>query len=403
MNKEKTCGLVYVTFILFLSIFLFPVISIAGTSSTKTLKIGALAFLIHKTGVDFQKELQVMADKWNNEGGIDIGGENYKLDIVLYDDKLQPELGRTAVEKMIAEDIKFILGDDTVSAWSQLTEANKILVLGAGSAPEFLNQKNKMMYQATHMNTVPAVAWGWYSKHHPEYKTASGFFQDTMIGHAEANNLKQRANAFGQKVLNISYFPPNQADLSALATKVSYMNPDVFTSSGGGIATDPLAFKAVRNAGWKGHIWASSYAFEQLMNVMPTDMAEGMYISIQPVDLPNPSPTVKEFMNAWTEKYGKFDYPTIFNINTLYCLVAALKKAGSVDPERVAAVLDDGLTFESLSGTGIMIKRPDYNNNRAVDALFDVPIGKISGGKLEVLDTVSHAEGLEYLAKVFKW
>ena len=77
------------------------------------MKIGFLAPLTGavaawgKPGLD---GCQIWADRVNAAGGIPIGGDNYKVEFVAYDDEYDPGKARTGAVKLIKEDgVKFIM------------------------------------------------------------------------------------------------------------------------------------------------------------------------------------------------------------------------------------------------------------------------------------------------------
>jgi branched-chain amino acid transport system substrate-binding protein len=79
----------------------------------KVVKIGFLAPLTGevaawgKPGLD---GLHIWADWVNAAGGVPMGGENYKVEFVAYDDEYDPGKARTGAVKLIKEDgVKFIM------------------------------------------------------------------------------------------------------------------------------------------------------------------------------------------------------------------------------------------------------------------------------------------------------
>ena len=54
--------------------------------------------------------LHIWADRVNGAGGVPIGGDNYKVEFVAYDDEYDPGKARTGAVKLIGEDgVKFIM------------------------------------------------------------------------------------------------------------------------------------------------------------------------------------------------------------------------------------------------------------------------------------------------------
>ena len=78
-----------------------------------------------------------------------------------------------------------------------------------------------------------------------------------------------------------------------------------------------------------------------------------------------------------------------------------MQQAGSLDVDKVAAVVFNGLKFECGSGTFQMITRPDMGNNRTVDTVRALYLKKVVGGKTTLLATISIDEALGYLRVLF--
>ena len=69
----------------------------------------------------------------NKKGGIKVANDNYKVEIVFYDDKSDPQTGAKLTEKLITEDkVKFILGpygSGITLATSAIGEKYKVLTV----------------------------------------------------------------------------------------------------------------------------------------------------------------------------------------------------------------------------------------------------------------------------------
>ncbi len=102
-------------------------------------------------------------------------------------------------------------------------------------------------------------------------------------------------------------------------------------------------------------------------------------------------------------KFKKWDYPDPVYVSQWYMLKAALQKAGSIDPEKVAAVLNNGLKFEAPNGVGQMISRPDLGISRTVDVIYAMPIKQITGGQVKMIDTMTLEQQLGWLKAVYGW
>jgi hypothetical protein len=118
------------------------------------------------------------------------------------------------------------------------------------------------------------------------------------------------------------------------------------------------------------------------------------------VDLPTPLPLSQKYKDIYIAKHGKWDDPFVLHINNWYLLMAALEQAQSLDSDKIAAHIAKGMKFVTPQGKAMTVSRPDLNNPRCVDTLYEVYIGRIKKGITEKIDDIPLEKGLESL-KVF--
>ena len=371
-------------------------------SSAKTLKIGALLDFGFPLGMQCQRELDVIVPAFNEKGGLVSQGQKYDIELIVYDSKMNAETARAAVERLIYRDkVKFILGDETTDAWVPVTEANKVLVVCTSPSPAVRSPKHKFVFQSASLNTMSPVAWAWFSEAHPEMKTVGSVFTDDLKGHAEADNLRRLCKVFGQKIVDVIFYPPDTTDFSAIATRLKNLKPDVFTTCAGGPVQDSLSMKAMKEAGWDGQIFLYvTLSPGNIKKVISLDYVEGLLGSVAGTEMPSPPPPSKELKDLYISKYGKWDNPEILHVNAWYLLIAALQQSQSLDPEKVAAHIAKGMKFVTPQAHAMTVSRPDMNNPRCVDTLYEVNIGRIKKGDFEIVQNIPIEKGVEYL-KVF--
>ena len=390
-----------------LTIFCFLVLVLCISSSyaqEKTLKVGFIANLGNPMGRGLQKSLEAVIPLLNSKGGLAVGKEKYKVELVTYDNKGSMETAKSAVERLVFKDkVKFILGDTTVESWLPITEENKVVAIVETPSPTVLKPEHRYVFQATSLNTLPTVVWGWFAQNYPDKKTVAALYPDALHGHHDAEQLQLLCKAFGQKVVNITFYPMDTTDFSAMATKIKASNPEVFTTAGGGPVQDSLTIKALREVGWKG-IFVNYRGFSPGLQreMQRLHYFEDAIFTLNGHEWAEVEPlrfVYKEFIEAYIAKHGKYDYVGAFFIPKWYALAEAIRKAQSVDPEKVANVLASGLRFDSPYGQGMMVSRPDMGNQRTVDVVFATTIGTIQKGKVKVVYQISTEEAFEFLKK----
>jgi branched-chain amino acid transport system substrate-binding protein len=368
-----------------------------------TLKVGFVANMTGPLGRDYQKMVEALAAQLNLKGGLQVGSQNYKVEVLSYDSKNNAETGRAAVERLVFQDkVKFLLGDGTVDAWYQVPESNKVVAIVYTPSPVCLNPKLKYVFQGSPLNTQGPVAWCWFAKAHPELKTVGGFHTDNIQGHADAKALEKLFNILGLKYADAIFYPPDTTDFSAMATRMKNANPQVFTCTGGGAVQDSLAVKFMREAGYTGPLFHyRGIVPGQWAKIVDISAAlKGAIFTMSDLDFDPPaSPTAREAKEAYVAKYGTWDNPSPPFAVSWYLLKAALETAKTTDVDNVAAVISGGIKFDTLLAPGMMISRPDMNNPRTIDGLYGTTIATVEGGKVKVVDRISQEEGFELIKK----
>lgn len=378
-----------------------------ASAQPETLKIGCIAFFGFPLGLDFARGVELLAEVVNNKGGLDIGGKKYNIKAIVYDSKFSDEVSRAAAERLVYKDkVKFILGDPTVDAWLSATETNKVITIGCGDTPVMFDPKNKYTFSGHVAHTEAPQLWGWFAGNYPNVKTCFSAHPDNRFGQTYGALTKKLAESFSLKMLDQIFYPPDATDFSAVGTKVKNLNADVFVAQYGGPVADNLCYKAAWQAGWKGQAFASSTVpAATMMQVVPPEAVEGMILGAWTMEMDTPPPVAREFMDAWIAKYGKWESPEIIYTNAWYVLMAALKQANSLDPDKVANVLANGMKYKSpcFVTSGVMVSRPDLGNSRTVDTLGDLAVKRIEGGKAKIIGTVSIEEAIKANKTFFGW
>ncbi len=372
---------------------------------SKTVKIGLVTNFGWALGFDFKKDAEIVADLYNKKGGLDVGGEKYKIELIINDSKMNHEVSRAAVERLVHQDkVKFIVGDETVDAWVPVTEAAKVVAVAVSPATAIFNSKYKYVFQGSTLQTDAPQTWGWFAKKNPNIKTILCAFPDNKLGRIRSALAKRLSEVFGPKQSDPVFYPPEATDLSVVGTKAKSLNPDAFSATAGGTAGDGLCFKAAWQAGYKGQLFSFvTVSVGALTAIIPAEAIEGMIAGETAVELESPPPVAKEFRDAYIAKHGKWDSPNVTFINTLYILLDGLKKAQSLDTDKVASAIGGGLRYEGVQGPGFMVARPDAGNTRTVDTVVPVYMKKVEKGKAKVIAHLGTDEALQFNKAYFGW
>jgi branched-chain amino acid transport system substrate-binding protein len=374
----------------------------SAAAPTKTLNIGFAVALNAGTYLDALRAAELLIEQDNNAGGLQIGNERYKINLIKYDSGITQDTETTAINRLVSQDkVSFIITQGlAANAWVKTTDANKVMVLHFETAfaplPEY-----KYIFNGSGVTAQSSALPGWICKNYPEeakvYVLAS---PDDQMGHIVNGFVSAAFRSFGVEP-NIIFYPAGTADFSSVATKIMSYNPTLFTCIGGNEGESGRAFTALRQSGSKAmFLWPPASPLQTLKDVLSPEALEGFVAGATPSEFDIPlSEGGKAFKDAWIAKYGSWTAPDMTD-STLYpCLRTALQKAGSIDVDKVAEVLNNGMEFDSPQGPMKMMSRLDVGNSKTVDSVGTNYIKKIVSGKATVLGTISPDETMGYYQK----
>jgi len=404
--KGKLKGKLIISIIL-LAVLVLPLFATAcePVEPVPTLKIGCLEWFGFPLGIDCVNELDAIVPVFNAAGGLVINGQQYNIEMIIEDSGMDPPTALAAVEKLIYQDeVDFIISDETTDWWLDTTEENEVLVVACSPSPVLLDPAYEYVFQASSLHTNPPSVFGWFVENHCSgNETFAAMFSDDLKGHAEAAMLENLCATFNVTLLDIQFYNPAETEFSSYAEALVALDPDVYTTCAGGPVQDSLSMKAMRDAGFEGQILLYvALSLEQIEMVLgDLSAVEGMIAVAVATELDPPTAVAQELMDAYIAEHGEWTYPVILHINAWYCLMEALDQAQSLVPADVAAVIADGMAFETPQAPAVMISRPDFGNNRTVDALFEAYMIQVVGGEAVLIDTISLAEALEKVQMTF--
>ncbi|MDH3675335.1 MAG: amino acid ABC transporter substrate-binding protein, partial [Anaerolineae bacterium] len=319
-----------------------------------TVRIGAAVSESGKyarEGKDTRQGYNLWLDWVNNEkGGIQIGDELYKVEIVFYDDEGDPDTTAKLVEKLITEDeVDFLLGPYssglTKSASAISEKYDKIMVEGNGASESLFERGFQNLFAVL----TPA---GNYTQSALQMlaekgaKTVVIAYEDTAFPTSVAEGAQRWAEEYGLEVLAVETYPINVADVSGIMTKFRDLEPDVFV--GGGHFNDALLFtRAAKELDFNPKA--------MVITVGPSnpEFAAEMGTDANYIIGPTQWEAVMSYEDEWigtaadyAARYeGMWDetptYQAAESTATALALMAAIEQAGSLETAEVRQALND--------------------------------------------------------------
>ena len=207
-----------------------------AASAEKVLKLGASVCLtgrLAKEGNYVKDGYTLWLEEVNKRGGIKVGNDRYKVDIIFYDDKSDPQTGAKLTEKLITEDkVSFILGpygSGITLATSAIGEKYKVLTVACQANASNIYERGfkyiiSILPPATYY-LRPVIDLS--QKLNPKAKTAAVIWADDAFPEYCGKGASDYCKEKGLNVVYEGKYPKDVKDLSSILLEAKNKNPDV--------------------------------------------------------------------------------------------------------------------------------------------------------------------------------
>ena len=152
--------------------------------------------------------------------------------------------------------------------------------------------------------------------------------------------------------------------------------------------------------GYTGKFWVASPPDEVIfVQIAGKEYVEGYLTAVSvPTEGPSAPAAAKELKQAYIDKYGEWTSMAIAGsyVYALPIFKAAIESVGSLDTDKVRAVLDSGKIFDTMFGPVTFWGKELYGIGHQV--LKTVFITEIRDGKLTIIDEVKPQDIYNYLS-----
>ncbi len=340
-------------------------IAIAATPASaadKTLKIGFVGVTSGPAaawGTSNVRSMQTLAAWWNEMGGVKIGGDTYKIDIVTFDDQKDPKRSIARMEKMAQEGIHYVVGpnvDDGAAAVRPVAEKSGIIYIPYAFPKELYTKpaSNAILGMVASYQSGPAI--------YKYLKENKGVKSVAFIAANESDPLSQRdsgvaaAKALGLKILSDKDTYQNDTrDFTPVLTPIVKLKPDLLVLSGVAPANAPLLIRSARELGFKGLISTETAQDAKVLQEGAGDLADG-FISVGGASTPEiRSKTMEEFIARYTKMFGEYNDESNTKVYALEYIIDTLK----ADPKAINDVAEFKKEIDTFSAPNPYLKDPN--------------------------------------------
>jgi branched-chain amino acid transport system substrate-binding protein len=371
-------------------VFVLGIPSFPLYAAQKELKIGAIFPLSGRGatwGMAAQKAITVKQKEVNAQGGLKVGGDTYKLEIIWEDDKYNAAAGRMAAEKLVNRDrVKFILGSQSsavILAVQPITEPNRILFLVNSYAKEVLAPDKPYTFRMVlTSNEILQGMYPWMTKTYPNLKAVAFIEPNDASGWSIEKDCRRMAEQNKYQVIFSQFYERGTSDFYPLLNKMIAAKPDFVDFSGAPPGDQALMVKQMRELGYKGKTFSSTTMDPaEFCKIAGVQNSEGHISNTHDLLGAYTTEGQKKYYDGYIANYGKpFDPVTPKYHVYLDILVQAMEKAGTLDTAKVMEVMEKIEEWQTIFGVSKFGGKEHYGIKRQV--VTPVYISEVNNGNL---------------------
>ena len=303
-----------------------------------------------------QNGVRQATDDINAAGGI-LG---QKIALSVGDDVSKPEQGVSVANKFVGDGIKFVVGDYNSSVSipaSEVYQDNGILqITPASTNPTFTERGLWNVFRVCGRDDQQGAVAAAYIVSHFAGKKIAIVHDKTTYGKGLADETRKAMNAKGINEVLYEGVNVGEKDYSAIVSKIKSVGADLVYF--GGLYTEGgLIVRQMREQGVTATMMGGDgLAAEEFASIGDKGV-EGTLMTFgpDPMKRPQAAAIVKEFE---AKKFIPEAY-TLYSYAAVQIIKQAAEQAKSLDPEKVAALMHSGVTFDTVIGKIAFDKKGD--------------------------------------------
>jgi len=388
---------VSIVLILAVSLVLTGLVFAAGqeeAAAEKVVKIGCSVSMSGKMapeGTNVKRGVELWEEYVNSKGGIKVGGDMYKVEVVYYDDKSDAGTGTKLTEKLITEDkVDFLFGPFSSGITFATTAIGEkygvITVAPEANATKIYERGYKYVFSI--LPPAPALTQPIFDMIgnldlDPKPKTVAIIVSNDLFPLSCAEGALEMCDKLGLEVVLYEKYPADTTDVSALLSLVKDKNPDIFLTSG--YTKDALmVMRQAREINLNVKMFATSVGV-MLPEFIPSLGADANYVIEGEWWLPTGSDkgpvfgSTSEYVKMYEAEFGETPgYHAASGSAAGVVLQLAIEKAGTIDTAAVQEVLR-GLDVVLAVWPGVKF------NEKGQNVSAEHPVVQVQNGEYAVV------------------
>lgn len=256
-------------------------------------------------------------DKVNADGGVEVAGKKYKIEVAAKDDEYKPATTAQNIEEEVGTE-----GTDAFAVFNVVGTANNVAIrddlnelcvpniFAATGSPVWGNESYPWTIGSTLAPyTVEAKAFADYLKEEkPDAKVAM-LVQNDDFGKAYEEGFKQQIEGSDITVTEVKTYEAGTDEVTSEVTSLKASGADTFFN-GATLLACPNALNAAQEQSWDAVTFVSGTCISKTLMGIAGEAADGVFATTNIKDPLNPAfaddPAMKEY-NETLEQYGASD------------------------------------------------------------------------------------------------
>jgi branched-chain amino acid transport system substrate-binding protein len=312
-------------------------------------------------GAQLRQGVEQAVEDINATGGI-LG---QKIILSVGDDRADPKEGVSVANKFVGEGVKFVVGHFnsgiTIPASEVYQENGMLVITPAATNPRVTERGLWNVFRVCGRDDQQGGVAGAIIAERFKGKRVVIVHDKTTYGQGLADETRKAMAAKGLKDVLYEGVNKDDKDFTALVSKIKAANADL-VYWGGLHDTGGLIVRQMRDQGVKAPLMGGDGITDDEFASIAGPGAEGTLMTFSPD--PRTNPKNKAIVDLFRTKRGfEPQAYTLYSYASVQIIKQAADEAKSLDPKRVAAVINSGKTFSTVLGDITFDKKGDVSND----------------------------------------
>jgi branched-chain amino acid transport system substrate-binding protein len=312
-------------------------------------------------GAQLRQGVEQAVEDINATGGI-LG---QKIILSVGDDRADPKEGVSVANKFVGDGVKFVVGHFnsgiTIPASEVYQENGMLVITPAATNPRVTERGLWNVFRVCGRDDQQGGVAGAIIAERFKGKRVVIVHDKTTYGQGLADETRKTMAAKGLNDVLYEGVNKDDKDFTALVSKIKAANADL-VYWGGLHDTGGLIVRQMRDQGVKAPLMGGDGITDDEFASIAGPGAEGTLMTFSPD--PRTNPKNKAIVDLFRSKRGfEPQAYTLYSYASVQIIKQAADEAKSLDPKRVAAVINSGKTFSTVLGDITFDKKGDVSND----------------------------------------